>query len=58
MKKENVWIIEDWTGKDLSYHHGTFKSFDDAEQALSEFLNDAYETDRQEYFIIQKEKTK
>ena len=49
-----MWIIKDWAGNDLTYHHRKFKSFDDAEEALSIFLDDAYETDRQEYYIEEK----
>jgi len=43
-------IIKDWNGKVLE-SHGEFSSFDDAEEKLSEFLGDKYETDRQEYYI-------
>lgn len=49
------WIITDWAGNDLTYHHGTFESFDDAEYALDIFLGDNYETDRGEYYIVEKE---
>lgn len=47
------WSIQDWAGNDLTYFHGKFKSFDDAEERLSEFLGDEYETDRQEYYIVE-----
>jgi len=43
--------IMDWAGNDLTYHHGLFDSFDDAEAHLLEFLGDDYETDRGEYEI-------
>lgn len=46
------WIIQDWDGNDLTYFHGKFESFEDAEERLSLFLGDDYETDRQEYYII------
>ena len=52
MKRKQFKII-DWAGNDLTYHHGLFKSFDEAEEALSEFLGDIYETDRQEYYIVE-----
>ena len=32
---------------------GRFASFDDAEDFLCEFLDDAYETDRQEYYALE-----
>lgn len=47
-----MWKIFDWAGNDLTYFHGTFESFDDAEEHLCEFLGDDYETDRQEYYIL------
>lgn len=43
-------VIYDWAGNKL-WAHGVFKTLDDAEMHLSEFLGDAYETDRQEYSI-------
>lgn len=52
--KSETWIIKDWAGNDLTPHHGTFASFDDAEEALSVFLGDSYETDRGEYVVCQK----
>lgn len=48
-----MWIIQDWAGNDLAYHHGVFKSFEDAEEALSVFLGESYDTDRQEYYIVE-----
>ena len=45
-----MYKIFDWAGNEL-WKHGTFKSFDDAEEYLSEFLRDEYETDRGEYYI-------
>ena len=44
--------IIDWAGNDLTYHHGIFDSFEDAEDHLSEFLGDNYGTDRGEYYVI------
>lgn len=46
-------IIKDWAGNDLTYHHGVFKTWSDAECALSIFLADEYETDRGEYYITE-----
>lgn len=43
-------FIQDWAGNRLEAH-GTFETWDDAEEALTEFLGDAYETDRGEYVI-------
>ncbi len=48
-----TWVIRDWAGNDLTYHHGKFNDFDAAECALSVFLGDNYDTDREEYFIEQ-----
>ena len=50
-----IYKIYDWTGADLG--HGNFKKFDDAEEFLCEFLNDNYETDRGEYYILPRYKT-
>lgn len=44
------YIIVDWTST-VIFNKKKFKSFDDAEEFLSEFLGDKYETDRQEYYI-------
>lgn len=43
-------IIKDWAGN-LCFFGKRFKSFDAAEDFLSEKLGDSYETDRQEYTI-------
>lgn len=53
------YIIMDWAGNDLSYYHGEFDSFDQAECALGEFIEerfgeDAYEQHRDEYVITEK----
>lgn len=48
-----LWIIEDWAGN-VKFGGKTFKSFEDAEEYLSIFLGDKYETDREEYEIVQK----
>lgn len=52
-----MWIITDWAGNDLTYHHGKFNSFEEAEYALDIFLGDDYETDRQEYFIEEEQES-
>lgn len=49
------WKITDWAGNDLTYYHGKFESFEDAEERLELFLGDDYETDRQEYYIEEDE---
>ena len=46
------YIIKDWADN-IMFNSESFNSFDDAESFLSEFLGDDYETDRQEYFIIE-----
>lgn len=47
----NNYKIFDWAGNLMPF--GTFASFDDAEEFLCEFLDENYETDRQEYWILQ-----
>lgn len=49
------YLIQDWAGNDLTYYHGKFMTFDDAEERLELFLGDDYETDRGEYYIINEE---
>lgn len=46
----NVFIIRDWAGN-LMFSGQSWNSWDDAEAFLTEFLGDAYETDRGEYYI-------
>ena len=53
-----MFIIIDWAGNDLTYFHGKFKTWDDAEEALSIFLGDKYETDRSEYYIVRESEVK
>lgn len=48
-------IIQDWAGNDLTYWHGRFESFEDAEERLELFLGDDYEEDRGEYEITEEE---
>lgn len=50
MKKQ--WIIKDWAGNTIHFKNRPllFDSFDDAEEVLSEELDD-YDTDRGEYEI-------
>jgi hypothetical protein len=65
MKK---FIIKDWAGNVMDTFKMTvaykvamdippteFASFDDAEDFLCEVLNDDYETDRGEYYVVDKE---
>ena len=51
MIKRKRWMIYDWTGQCLEAH-GSFISFDSAENYLSQWLDEAYDTDRQEYYIV------
>lgn len=46
------WIIHDWAGN-VMFNGQKFNSFDDAEEFLSEKLDNTYETDRQEYEIVE-----
>jgi len=46
------WIIQDWAGN-LPFGNQTFDDFEDAEAYLCEFLDDTYETDREEYYILE-----
>lgn len=48
-----MFIIKDWADNDLTYYHGTFTSFEEAESHLDVWLGDNYETDRQEYYITE-----
>ncbi len=45
-------LILDWAGNDV-FRGKQFDSFDDAEDFLSEFLDEDYEADRQEYEITE-----
>lgn len=49
------WIIQDWAGNLIKFQNRPylFNTFDDAEEVLCEELDDQYETDRGEYYIIQ-----
>jgi len=47
-------MIFDWTGS-LKFDGKGFNSFESAEEYLSEYLGDTYETDRQEYEIMRAE---
>lgn len=46
------WRISDWAGN-VCFDGKVFKSFEDAEEFLSEFLGDDYEESRQEYEIAE-----
>lgn len=47
------YYIKDWAGNDIYIPNKSFyfDSFDDAEEALSEFLDKEYDETRQEYVI-------
>ena len=47
------WIIEDWAGN-ICFDGMEFDSFDAAEEFLSEKLDGGYDTDRGEYYIVEK----
>ena len=49
--------IQDWAGNDIEFKNRPYlyDSFEDAEEVLSEELDNNYETDRQEYYIIEVE---
>lgn len=49
-----MFIIVDWINN-ICFNGKEFKTFDDGEEFLCEFLGDNYETDRGEYYIIEKE---
>jgi hypothetical protein len=51
------YVIRDWANNPIHFKNRPFyyDSFDDAEEVLSEELDDNYETDRQEYYIIEEE---
>ena len=55
MKRQ--FVIHDWAGNLIKFKGRPylFDSFDDAEEVLSEELDDKYETDRQEYYIVEVE---
>ncbi len=48
-------IIKDWAGNLIKFEGRPhlYESFDDAEEVLCEELDDAYETDRGEYYITE-----
>lgn len=52
--KNQVWEIQDWAGNVMRYKNrkNKFKSFEDAEDFLSRFLGDSYDSDRGEYEIV------
>jgi len=47
-----TYLIQDWDGN-VCFFGQTFKTFDDAEEFLFEKLVDDYETDREDYYIVQ-----
>ena len=51
MNKTISFSIQDWAGNSMNY--GTFTTFEDAEAYLSARLGDDYDTDRQEYEIVE-----
>jgi len=48
--------IRDWANNLMKYKDraNIFDSFDEAEDFLSDYLGDNYETDRQEYYIVER----
>ncbi len=50
MKPTQNYIIIDWASN-VCFHGKEFETFDDAESFLSETLDEAYESDRGEYYI-------
>lgn len=52
MKKQK-WEIRDWANNLIKFkgRPAVFDSFEDAEEVLCEELDEAYETDREEYYI-------
>lgn len=50
ISNEKPFVIKDWADNLMNF--GRFKTFEDAEEFLCEKLDKAYETDRQEYFIV------
>jgi hypothetical protein len=52
-RNRTTWIIQDWAGN-VQFHGQEFDSFDDGEEFLCETLGDDYETDRGEYYVIEK----
>lgn len=48
-----MFVIYDWAGN-VKFHGTQFDSFDDAEEFLSEYLDDRYDDDRQEFEIRQR----
>jgi hypothetical protein len=52
-------MIKDWADNEIFGTRNNckvelrFKTFDDAEEYLSGILEDNYETDRQEYYIVE-----
>lgn len=49
--RQQPFVIKDWAGNLMDF--GRFETFEDAEDFLCEKLDDNYETDRQEYEIMQ-----
>lgn len=49
-----MYIIQDWAGN-VCFNGKEFASFDDAEEFLSEKLDDNYEEERGEYYIVEEE---
>jgi hypothetical protein len=47
-----MYIIKDWADN-RPFGEQQFSSFEEAEEYLSEYLGDSYDTDRQEYYITE-----
>jgi len=52
---KTTFVIKDWAGNLIQFKGRPthFNTWDDAEEVLSDELDDNYETDRQEYEIIE-----
>lgn len=51
-KRKPKWIIQDWAGN-ICFNGREFKDFDAAEYWLASKLGRKYETDREDYYIIE-----
>ena len=47
------WFIVDWTNK-IMFDSISFRSFEDAEAWLSDVLEENYDDNRQEYYIVRR----
>lgn len=66
--QDGEWVIVDWAGNVMNFQKRfvlpqsavplVFESFYDAEESLSELLGDNYETDRGEYYVMERKELK